>query len=459
MTNSGSSILSRLDSIPVGCSYQVKLVGFLCVAFFLEYADLNTFSNVAPALIKYWNISVGTVAQITAATYFGMGIGSFLGGWIADKFGRKWSLLSFILLYSLCSLVNAVLNTAEGFMVARFFTGLFLSATIITAVTYVAEFFPANQRGKMQAIIMGVGFIGIPAVAFFARFVIDLGPDGWRWVFVAGAAGIFLIPIGIFQMKESPRWYLSKGMVEKAHEVVADLERNCGITPPDLKAIQMAEKEAPEYSPKAVTATGKFLDLFKGKQLQNTLIVTSAATLFLIGAYGFLAWVPTLLFKMGISLTKSVLFASIMMIGNPLGALSSAIFSDRVGRQRMITITALLIAVSGVLYGFSREPWQIITMGFCTVFLIQASAAYVYSYLPENFSTNIRSLGGGFANGVARFLAMLSPLAISLIFNNYGYVPVFVFIAGCFCGVALLVFIWGIDTRGTLEQVSQRQAG
>lgn len=103
---------------------------------------------------------------------------------------------------------------------ARLLTGMGLSAMTVIAITYLSETMPAEHRGRIQSAVLGIGLIGIPAVAFLARGVV---PFGWRLVFLFGAIGI----LGLLVMRrlpESPRWLLDHGRAEQAETTLSSIE-------------------------------------------------------------------------------------------------------------------------------------------------------------------------------------------------------------------------------------------
>src|SRR5262249_37146808 len=154
----------------------------------------NTFAFSAPAIRAQWGISFGTIALITSATFLGMAIGATVGGWFADRVGRKRALIIAVTWFSVFSLLNALAFEPLGLFVARLFTGIGLSAMTAIGITYIAEMYPARSRGAFQGWVLGIGLCGIPAAALAARILIPAFAFGWRLVFVWGAVAI-LFPL------------------------------------------------------------------------------------------------------------------------------------------------------------------------------------------------------------------------------------------------------------------------
>ncbi len=202
--SSVTSISARLDRLPI-TSLHKRAVIALAFAYFYELGDINTFGFAAPGMIRYWHIPVSTIAFAISMTFFGMFLGATFGGWFADRMGRKRGFIISVLIFTLASLANAVSWDVASLAFFRFVTGVGLSAMTVIANTYVSEVFPARARGKYLGYVMTIGLIGIPATAWVARFLVPLGPWGWRVVFVWGAFGLFAL-IFATRMVDSPRW-------------------------------------------------------------------------------------------------------------------------------------------------------------------------------------------------------------------------------------------------------------
>ncbi|MCE5171477.1 MFS transporter [Paenibacillus profundus] len=179
---SGTNVSGRLDRLPIGSIHRKTLMA-LAFIYFFEYADLNTFSFVAPVLKKEWGMSVTEIGWVTSSSFLGMFIGSVFGGWFADRFGRKRAIIIMTLFFSIFSMITALAWNPVILGILRFFTGVGVSAALINSSTYISEFFPSASRGKFQGIALVVGLLGIPVTGWISTCFISLGPHGWRYVF------------------------------------------------------------------------------------------------------------------------------------------------------------------------------------------------------------------------------------------------------------------------------------
>src|ERR1700749_4505588 len=224
---------ARLDSLPI-FSFHKRILWSVGVIFFFELGNINTLSFASPAIIEHWHTGVETLGLVISATFFGMFVGAMVGGRLADQLGRKRMLIATTLWFSVFSLLNALVWDPIGLFIARFLTGIGLSAMTAIGITYVVEMFPAASRGRYHALVVMVGLLGIPATAYVARYVVPMGPWGWRLVFVWGALGL-VFPLIARKLEESPRWLEKCGRIEEARAVmgriVAAAETEKGALP------------------------------------------------------------------------------------------------------------------------------------------------------------------------------------------------------------------------------------
>jgi MFS transporter, putative metabolite:H+ symporter len=436
---SGSGLIAaRIDRLPRSALHR-RLMLFFALPLFFDSCDINTFPSAAPALMHAWGMSINQVAIITSASFLGMFVGATLGGLISDRIGRRWSLLSYVMIASLGSLITAAVPGPATMFLARIVTGIGISAGMVTVMTYISELFPAKSRGTWQSWAMVINLCAIPITNFVARLVVPLGPDSWRLIFVWGALGLLFLLI-IPHLPESPRWLERQGRTEEADAIVRRMEAAAaaehGALPPPLVLARVAEVREPW--------TAMFGPLYR----RRTLVLCAIWLLQTIGFYGFEAWVPTLLVQHGITLTRSLTYFALINVGAPLGALVAVAVADRFERKHTLALVAFAVAVCGLLYGLSFEPALIVGFGFMVGMLVQTFATLLYSYTPEQFPTGLRNSATGLTYGAGRIANVLNAFIIAGIYQNFGYISVFAYIAGAWLLTAFMAVAFGPRTTG-----------
>jgi putative MFS transporter len=190
------------------------------------------------------------------------------------------------------------------------------------------------------------------------------------------------------------------------------------------------------------------MTMFNSVYRRRTLTLCAIWLLQTIGFYGFEAWVPTLLVHHGITIARSLTYFTLINVGAPLGALLAVYPADRFERKHLIALVALLIAGFGLLYGLSFTPVLIVTFGFAVGMLTQTFATLLYSYTPEQFPTGVRNSATGLTYGAGRIANVANAFVIAAIYTNYGYVTVFMYIAGAWFLTALITLVFGPRTTG-----------
>ncbi|MCL6631832.1 MAG: MFS transporter [Alicyclobacillus herbarius] len=437
------SVGARLERLPIA-SFHRYVVLVLAFAFFFELGDINTLSYTAPAIEKAWNLKISSIGTVTSATFLGMFLGASVIGYVSDRIGRKKSLISTVLIYSVFSLLNAFAMNMTTLFITRFVTGFGLSAMTVVGITYISEVFPAKKRGTYQGLIMTIGLCGIPITAYVARFLIPTAPWAWRLVYVWGSLG-FICAILATRMKESPRWLENRGRLDEANQVMsaieAEVSRDKGSLPNPVEEI------------KPVVSKQGYAELFSGRYLGRTIVLLIVWILQTLGFYGFMSWVPTLLVAHGFSLVHSLAWSSAMSIGAVPGAFIAYLISDRIDRKWLVVFFGVLIAVCGLLYGLTFNTTMIVVFGFLVAMFIQTFAPLLYAYTPELYPTEVRNSGSGLVYGVGRLANVFGPMIVVFFFNSYGYKSVFVYIAATWIILAVVTAVFGPRTRGRALEV------
>jgi MFS transporter, putative metabolite:H+ symporter len=435
-----SNAANRLDRLPISRFHKITLVA-VAFAYFFEFADINTFAVTVPKLIKLWGVTIDQVAYVTSLSFVGMFFGSLIGGWIADRWGRKNALTITTLWFASFSFASVFAQNIVSLGALRVLTSAGLSAMTVVAVIYVNEIFPAAVRGKYQAYAIVIGICGTPVTNLIASQVVPLTDWSWRLVYLWGSMGVLILLFARY-LKESPRWYESKGHYDKADAVLSQIEARVA-----------AEKgPLPEPAPPVEAATqtkskAPLKLLLNKKYLVPTIVLSVLWVTQTIGFFGYSSWAPTLLAQEGMSVEKSIFFVALTTVGAPLGCLLASQVTDRFERKWLLVGFGTVIAISGLFYGLTFNPIMIVGFGFLVNFFERGYTAVAYAYSPEVFDTRTRSLGTSFSYGLGRLSNAVGPLIVAALYTGSGYQAVFFFIAGTWLFGAIVLALFGTSTR------------
>jgi putative MFS transporter len=146
-------------------------------------------------------------ALFVASTFFGRLIGTFVFGFVADRYGHGAILAFSMLGYCIGTPIMAFQTTGFGVCLWRMLAGIGME--LVTIDTCIAEFVPKTLRGRAFAFNRCVQFCIVPVVALISYPLVPrspLGWDGWRWVLVIGATGApgCLVPATSHTGKSAP---------------------------------------------------------------------------------------------------------------------------------------------------------------------------------------------------------------------------------------------------------------
>lgn len=443
----GARLSDRLNRIPVMTRTHRIWAGMLAGLLLVDMADLNTFAFAAPAIRADWGLDVAEVGTITAASFLGMFVGSITGGRIADRIGRKRVIAGATAFFSVFSLLSAFAVGVVDLAAYRVLTGFGLQALTVVVLTYVSEMFPRSHRGRSQTWIVAFSLLGIPAMAWFARWVVPSGPSAWRWIFVLGGAGVLLLIVVARVLPESVRWLEANGRHAEGLAVVERIEAEARLA---------TGAELPAVAREPAVETGKAADLVRGGYLKRTIVLSLTMMLALSGFYGYNSWVPTLLHEHGFSPAQALTYSSILSLAALPGALLALLFIDKVERRTAVLVIYTVAAALLLVFGFTDSNGILLASGLLITMLLQTVTACMYTYLPEIFPTNLRALGAGIGNGTGRLATFGTTFLVAGLLTWFGFTAVFLYLSAVILLAGLTIGIFGERTRGrSLEDITR----
>ena len=415
-------------------------------------------------------------------------IGALILSPLADRFGRRDMLMVTLLITGLGSLFTAFTGDYTTFIVARTITGIGIGADLAIVNTYINEVAPRRSRAKYTALIFtmsGLGaFVAIwlglilttPPAPFplglrFAQVVVDpktgvfMG-DGWRIMYIVGAA---LALIGILlriQLPESPRWLVSRGYVEEADAVVGVMEQIAATKGGGLAPT--AEEAIPVQSGKV--GAGAFRSTFSNPAYMGRVVVLLVVWFFAyVTVYSIAAGLTVILASLDYAPPEAGMIAAVGVIGFVACGIVAYYFGESLERKYWLPIGAALTIIGGVLIAIAGRPAsaavdRTVIMAFIGAIILffgfNIWVPMTYAWSVENFPTRARTTGFGVVDGIGHLGGGVGLLLITgyvlpgLDAQENGALYAFLIIGG-FLIVAAIIAQFGIETRGKrLEAVS-----
>src|SRR5882724_8261475 len=424
------------------------------LAGFLFGFDTVVISGAEKTIQTLWGLSPGLHGIAMASALYGTVIGSLLGGWPTDRFGRKATLLWIGVLYFVGAVGSAMAPNVTIFIVARVIGGLGIGISTVAAPLYISEIAPPAQRGRLAGMFQFNIVFGI-LVAFVSNALLaGVGENAWRWMLGVAAFPSLLYAVMTLGVPESPRWLLSrKG------------DREAGISV--LRRIQPEASDAEIQAlaneiTAAVNAEGK-TGGFWTRRLRKPILLAILIAFFnqLSGINAILYFAPRIFELTGLGAKAALLQSIGIGMTNLVFTFVGLRLIDRLGRRTLLFIGSFgyIASLSLVAYAFFTEHYSIVPI--CIFAFIAAHAigqgVTIWVYIAEIFPNQQRAAGqalGSFTHWIfAAILTTLFPKAVA------AFPPGYVFLF--FAGMMVLQLIWVktqvVETKGVpLEQISER---
>jgi MFS transporter, putative metabolite:H+ symporter len=456
-----AGVSARLDRLPP-TRYFRGLVARIAIGGWFEFYEMFMAAYISLGLIHSGlyrattssMFDVNGFASFLGSFFAGMFVGTVALGGFTDRLGRRAVFTAAMFIYSIATFAAAFQSTPVGMDAWRFVAGLGIGVQLITVDTYISELTPNHTRGRYSAFSILVILTSVPTVAVLSYLLVPytlLGLEGWRWVMIIGSAGAVLIWFMRRGLPESPRWLESKGRHAEARAIVDEIERRViaetgqRLAPPALDVPRASEE-----------GTGSWFEMWKGRYLPRTIMLSCFNFFQTFGVYGFGAWVPVLLFTKGITLTHSLLYTMVIAFATPLGAIGAMYFAERVQRKWQLVGCAVVVAVAGVLFGMAREPAAILLCGAAVTIANNWLIGIFHTYQAELYPTRIRARAVGFVFSWSRLSSIFVGFWVAALLKHSGVPAVFVLISSAMLVIVVMVGALGPRTNGVrLEELSQ----
>ena len=238
--------------------------------------DLIVYGTTIPALLEEpgWSLTPAGAGRIGSLAFAGMLIGALSGGAIADRFGRRRTIIVSVLWFSAFTGLCGWADGPEVFGLLRFVSGLGLGALVPSANALTAEFVGDRRRSVVATAMMS----GVPIGGSIAAVVaLDAIPAlGWESLYFFGFSGLVLAVLVTVMLPESPAWLRARGR----HEEAAHIEATYDLPAPVEDVHHVAQTRAG--------------DVLRAPYLVATLLFFVATTATMFAWYGLGTWLPKL---------------------------------------------------------------------------------------------------------------------------------------------------------------------
>lgn len=169
----------RLDRLPFN-KLHGRLLGGSGIGWALDAMDVGLISFLMVAIKQEWGLSTAEISWIASVGFIGMAVGASMGGYLADRIGRRNVFALTLIVYGLATGFSALSTGFWMLIVFRFVIGLGLGAELPVASTLVSEYAPARIRGRMVVLLEAFWAVGWILAALIGYYIVPKD-NGWRW--------------------------------------------------------------------------------------------------------------------------------------------------------------------------------------------------------------------------------------------------------------------------------------
>lgn len=403
---SAIDIHDELSNAPVGPFHKVLGVLVALIAMFDGYDTFNP-AYVIHYVAQPWGLSGGEAGLLVSSGLVGFLIGAAGHGPIADRFGRRVTLMGGLWIVNVFTVLTAVLaHDFWSFCGLRLLTGLGLGALLPLAATYINELAPRRLSNAFS--LWGVA-LGWSAGGVLAGLVgVFLTPQfGWQALYFVGAGSIPLTLMVQKLLPESPRFLAARGRIPELRSLLGRLrpERREAYT----NAVLRLDQTPPVRNTIRVLLSPRY------RRASLTIWLTAFLSLFAI--FGLTGWIPTVMMKRGETFAASFGFGALMQATSFIGGLALAMIADRKMSQVPRYLSAwwlaggLAVGALGFVNSHILNIAIVAIAGFCII----GAQHVLNNFTANSYETAVRASGVGMELGVGRLGAVLGPFVIGLL--------------------------------------------
>jgi SHS family lactate transporter-like MFS transporter len=344
----------------------------------LDAFDFFLLTFCLDSIAATFHLSLETAAKSIFWTLLMRPVGALVFGALAERFGRRPTLMVNVVSYSVFAVASAFAPSFGLFLATRALFGVAMGGEWGVGAALALESLPAEGRGFYSGLLQEGYVVGnLLAAMLYLGFPYLHGHGfftAWRMLFVAGAVPSLLLLLLLRKVDESPAWHKEKAAA-KARTAAGEAKRRTMV-----------------------------VEIWK--DLPSLLALTVLMTAFMSFSHGTQDLYPTFL-KHDHGM-KGIVLTGIAIAGN-VGAVLGGVFfggySEKVGRRRAIVTAALLAIPMIPLWAYSHAAVMLAVGGFAMQFMVQGAWGVIPVHLNEMSPPAVRAIFPGLAYQLGNVLS------------------------------------------------------
>lgn len=334
-------------------SYTILISLIVALGGFLLGFDSAVISGAVKGITIYFDMTEWMLGFSVGCVVFGAMAGNLLAGPVADKFGRKNTLIVVAALFTISATWSALATGYAEFITARIIGGIGIGGAILIAPIYIAEIAPPKLRGSLVSFNQLNIVIGISVAYFSNYFLVNIDGESWRWMLGVEAIPAAIYFLALFTVPKSPRWLIQRlNNIALARKILMKIggEEYAEIT---IAEIQRGVDKKEEK--------GKLADIFQHKYATIMIIAFGIAFFQQItGINAIFYYAPTIFEQAGGSTDSSFLQAIVVGLTNLVFTIVAIWLIDKLGRKPLLLIGtfSMTVALLMATYAFNNATYD-----------------------------------------------------------------------------------------------------
>lgn len=443
------SVDEALKEIGLGL-YHLKWIPVIAMSGFTQSSMIALASLLVIALQCQWKLNIPVQVLLLFVLFFGSFPGSVLSGVLADKKGRKVSLILGQLLLLTFTVLSTISFNYVFFFTAYFFIGLAIGMLLHLSVVLLSEFSPPNFRTYSVLLFLLFWVLGSLFSSVVTYWLINR--HGWEIVTFVVAIPHIVISIFVLLVDESPKYLAISGQIAAAEQV---LNRMSSQNNPDFEIIGKLEMRVENNR-------GSLGDVVGEEYRKNFGLLSVSLGLVGIIVYSSNTMIPymsesnhcshfnTTIYQVEKCEVSAPIFkdlsyinvAEIVML--PIFAVVNEVF----GRLKTLRLLSVILVVSTFFLVFCLERTLFMICLYVQRGSVQSLLLLLLIYTPECYPTHIRGAGCGLTTMFLFFGGLVSSAMVYPVGVLHGFSHLALALTLAAVGTLVTVGLMDKETRG-----------
>lgn len=344
----------------------------------LEGFDIQAIGVAAPRLAPEFGLDSAQMGWVFAISNIGLVIGAAMGGWVADRIGRKPALIGSVLAFGLFTFLTTRASSYELLSLVRFLTGLGFGGALPNLMAIASEVSHPDRRSLTASLV----FCGMPLGGALAALMTQgmFAGQGWRFLFVVGGLLPLIVAPALW-------WWL-----------------------PETLPAQLRQRERS-------ARTGILDALFSGGRAVPTLLLWLAFFPTLLVLYIILNWLPTLVVANGLDRSVAPQASFAFNLASVAGAIVFGKLVDSRGMRWPLTGAYACLILVLVALAQARELSAVLWLSGAAGFFVLGANYALYGVAAAYYPQHFRGTGSGASIAVGRMGSFVGPLMAGLLLS------------------------------------------